>query len=80
VDSNGFDVLGPDDAADHQFAQFEIDANFLAALDHHIAVRQHLRTTAATLVRTSSERLTEPLPSAVDVESVRPLCRGWAPS
>ncbi len=34
---------GPDDAGDDQFADFEIDADFLLALDHEIAVRQELR-------------------------------------
>ena len=39
----GLDVLGPDDAGDDQFADLEIDADLLLALDHEIAVRQNLR-------------------------------------
>ena len=37
------DVLGPHDTGDDQFADFEVDADLLLALDHEIAVRQHLR-------------------------------------
>ena len=36
------DVLGANDAGDDQLADFEIDPDFLLALDHQIAVRQHL--------------------------------------
>src|SRR6516225_6620365 len=36
------DVLGPHDTGDDQFADFEVDADLLLALDHEIAVRQHL--------------------------------------
>ena len=37
------DVLRAHDAGDDQFADFEVDADLLLALDHEIAVRQHLR-------------------------------------
>ena len=37
------DVLRPHDAGDDQFADFEVDADLLLALDHEVAVRQHLR-------------------------------------
>src|SRR3984893_17047539 len=37
------DVFGAHDAGDDQFADFEIDADLLLALDHEIAVRQDLR-------------------------------------
>lgn len=35
-------VFRPHDAGDDQFADFKIDADFLLALDHEIAVRQQL--------------------------------------
>ena len=38
----GVDVLGPHDAGDDQVADLEVDAHFLAALDHQVAVGQHL--------------------------------------
>src|ERR1700754_252510 len=34
------DILWTDDAGHDQLAHFEIDANFLLAFDHHVAVRQ----------------------------------------
>ena len=34
----GCDVLRPDDTGNLQFADFVIDANFLAAMDHKISV------------------------------------------
>ena len=37
------DVFRPDDAGDNQFANFEVDANFLFAFDDEISVRQYLR-------------------------------------
>src|SRR5205814_5424403 len=37
------DVLWPHDAGDDQLADFEVDTDFLLALDHQIAVRQYLR-------------------------------------
>ena len=37
------DIFRPDDARDDQFADFEVDADFLLALDHEIAIGQHLR-------------------------------------
>ena len=35
-------VFGPDNAADNEFAHFEINADLLAAFDYEIAVRQKL--------------------------------------
>jgi len=32
------DVLGTHNAGDDQFSHFEVDADFLLALDHHVAV------------------------------------------
>ena len=37
------DVLRPHDTRHDQFADFVIDTDFLLALDHQIAVGQHLR-------------------------------------
>ena len=59
------------DAGDDQFADFEIDADFLLALDHEVAVRQErLRHDGGDVgLQRFSERLTEPLPSLEAAES-----------
>ena len=59
---------GSHDSSDDEFANFEVDADFLLTLDHQIAVRQYLRHHAGDIRLSSSVRSTEPLPLPVVLE------------